>query len=141
MFKLKKTTVHSAPHISNMMGNSTRQMDSCSIGTLVPLISQTMPFVQICGRQTGRNQNPGSSGWTKTSGAPREDIRNNSLPFLDRDEHNEKDSSLYTGAYRKPTHTDHYLLFDSHHPQDGSYRNLTTEHTIYSPTHIPKRKN
>ncbi|KAM7378702.1 hypothetical protein PAMP_004307 [Pampus punctatissimus] len=46
----------------------------------------------------------------------REDVKDNSLPFLDCDVHIGKDRSLHIGVYRKPTHTDQYLLFDSHHP-------------------------
>ncbi|XP_071344169.1 uncharacterized protein [Trachinotus anak] len=46
----------------------------------------------------------------------REDVMDNSLPFLDCDVHMKKDRSLHIGVYRKPTHTDQYLLFDSHHP-------------------------
>ncbi|XP_040922260.1 uncharacterized protein LOC121200823, partial [Toxotes jaculatrix] len=46
----------------------------------------------------------------------REDVKDNHLPFLDCDVHLAEDRSLYIGVYRKPTHTDQYLLFDSHHP-------------------------
>ena len=46
----------------------------------------------------------------------REDVKGNCLPFLDCEVHIDKDRSLHIGVYRKPTHTDKYLLFDSHHP-------------------------
>lgn len=46
----------------------------------------------------------------------REDVKDNQLPFLDCDVHIGVDRSLHIGVYRKPTHTDQYLLFDSHHP-------------------------
>ena len=46
----------------------------------------------------------------------REDVKDNHLPFLDCDVHIGDDRSLHIGVYRKPTHTDQYLLFDSHHP-------------------------
>ncbi|XP_023255234.1 uncharacterized protein LOC111649770 [Seriola lalandi dorsalis] len=46
----------------------------------------------------------------------REDVKDNHLPFLDCDVHLAEDRSLHIGVYRKPTHTDQYLLFDSHHP-------------------------
>ena len=46
----------------------------------------------------------------------REDVRGDSLPFLDCAVHTEEDRSLNIEMYRKPTHTDQYLLFDSHHP-------------------------
>ncbi|XP_070835613.1 uncharacterized protein [Chaetodon trifascialis] len=46
----------------------------------------------------------------------REDVKDMSLPFLDCDVHIGENRSLHIGVYRKPTHTDQYLLFDSHHP-------------------------
>ncbi|XP_049914604.1 uncharacterized protein LOC126398968 [Epinephelus moara] len=46
----------------------------------------------------------------------REDVKDNGLPFLDCDVHITEDKGLHIGVYRKPTHTDQYLLFDSHHP-------------------------
>ncbi|XP_071495131.1 uncharacterized protein [Diadema antillarum] len=45
-----------------------------------------------------------------------ENIRDNSLPFLDCLITVNKDGTLCSSVYRKPTHTDQYLLFDSHHP-------------------------
>ncbi len=42
----------------------------------------------------------------------REDVKDNRLPFRDCDIHIGEDKSLHIGVYRKPTHTDRYLLFD-----------------------------
>ena len=38
------------------------------------------------------------------------------LPFLDVQLHHHLDGSISTSVYRKPTHTDKYLDFRSHHP-------------------------
>ena len=46
----------------------------------------------------------------------REDVNGMRLPFLDCEVHIGSNRSLQIGVYRKPTHTDQYLLFDSHHP-------------------------
>ena len=46
----------------------------------------------------------------------REDVEDHKLPFLDCAVYIEEAGSLNTEVYRKPTHTDQYLLFDSHHP-------------------------
>ena len=42
---------------------------------------------------------------------------NNKLAFLDTAVSREPDGRLTTRVYRKPTHTDQYLAYDSHHPQ------------------------
>ncbi|CAH1268586.1 KLHL9 [Branchiostoma lanceolatum] len=42
--------------------------------------------------------------------------QDNMLPFLDTKTIIEKDGRLQFEVYRKPTHTDQYLAFDSHHP-------------------------
>ena len=39
------------------------------------------------------------------------------LPFLDTLVTKDSDGVLTTGVYRKLTHTDQYLAYDSHHPQ------------------------
>ena len=38
------------------------------------------------------------------------------LSFLDLNVYRTDHGNLETGVYRKPTHTDKYLAFDSHHP-------------------------
>ena len=39
------------------------------------------------------------------------------IAFLDASVSREPDGRLTTSAYRKPTHTDQYLVYDLHHPQ------------------------
>ena len=39
------------------------------------------------------------------------------IAFLDTSVSREPDGRLTTSVYRKPTHTDQYLAYDSHHPQ------------------------
>ena len=41
----------------------------------------------------------------------------NTIPFLDTSVSRESNGLLTTTVYRKPTHTDQYLAYDSHHPQ------------------------
>ena len=48
----------------------------------------------------------------------REIEENNNIPFLDVCVHLMDDGTLKTSVYRKPTHTDQYLNWDSHHPLD-----------------------
>ena len=43
--------------------------------------------------------------------------KDNKLAFLDTEVLREPDGRLTTSVYRKPTHTDQYLAYDSHHPQ------------------------
>jgi hypothetical protein len=38
------------------------------------------------------------------------------LAFLDLNVHRTVEGKLETDVYRKPTHTDKYLSYDSHHP-------------------------
>ncbi|KAI8516405.1 hypothetical protein Bbelb_049860 [Branchiostoma belcheri] len=45
-----------------------------------------------------------------------EPSHDNMLPFLDTKTIVEEDGNLCFEVYRKPTHTDQYLAFDSHHP-------------------------
>jgi hypothetical protein len=41
---------------------------------------------------------------------------NGHLAFLDLNVHRTVEGELETDVYRKPTHTDKYLSYDSHHP-------------------------
>lgn len=54
--------------------------------------------------------------------------RSNNLAFLDCAIYIEKDRSLHIGVYRKPTHADQYLLFDSHHPLEHKLGVIRTLH-------------
>ncbi|XP_061603008.1 uncharacterized protein LOC133464838 [Cololabis saira] len=46
----------------------------------------------------------------------KEEMRENQLPFLDCGISLGGEGELQVEVYRKPTHTDQYLMFDSHHP-------------------------
>ena len=41
----------------------------------------------------------------------------NKITSLDSLVTREPDGKLHTSVYRKPTHTDQYLMYDTHHPQ------------------------
>ena len=43
--------------------------------------------------------------------------KDNSIPFLDTSVIRDSNGLLTTSVYRKPTHIDQYLAYDSHHPQ------------------------
>ena len=43
--------------------------------------------------------------------------KDNTIPFLDTSVSRDSNDLLTTTVYRKPTHTDQYLAYDSHHPQ------------------------
>ncbi len=45
-----------------------------------------------------------------------EEETNGSIPFLDTHIHRRQDGSVKVKVYRKKTHTNQYLAFDSHHP-------------------------
>ena len=49
-----------------------------------------------------------------------------SLPFLDTLIHKQPDNSLSTSVYRKPTHTDLYLQWNSHHHLSAKYSVINT---------------
>ena len=49
-----------------------------------------------------------------------------SLPFLDTLIHTMPDNSLLTSVYRKPTHTDLYLQWNSHHHLSAKYSVINT---------------
>ena len=69
----------------------------------------------------------------------------NKIAFLDASVSREPDGRLTTSVYRKPTHTDQYLAYDSHHPQSIKRgivkclydRDQTVSHLGLSPTDIP----
>ena len=54
--------------------------------------------------------------------------KDHKLPFLDCAVYIEEDRSLNTEVYRKPTHTNQYLLFHSHHPLEHKLAVIRTLH-------------
>ena len=66
------------------------------------------------------------------------------LPFLDILVSPEEDGSLSTSVYRKPTHTDLYLQWESHHPLSAKYTVIgTLQHranTISSNTQLLQKE-
>ena len=48
------------------------------------------------------------------------------IPFLDTIVKPETDGKLSTTVYRKPTHTDQYLQWDSHHHLSAKYSVIST---------------
>ena len=58
-----------------------------------------------------------------TAEEPRED---GAMPFLDILVTPRRDGSLSTTVYRKPTHTDLYLPWESHHPLSSKYSVIGT---------------
>ena len=61
-----------------------------------------------------------------------------SMPFLDILITSEEEGSLSTSVYRKPTHTDLYLQWDSHHILTSKYSVIgtcTIEHKPSAPIH------
>ena len=45
--------------------------------------------------------------------------KDNTIPFLDTSVSRDSNGLLTTTVYRKPTHTDQYQAYDSHHPQSN----------------------
>ena len=79
------------------------------------------PLDQVCGRHLGQNQNinavDGKIKFTK------EDVRGDSLPFLDCPVHTDDDWSLNTEVYRKPSHIG---TFHFHHQLEPKLGVITT---------------
>ena len=78
-----------------------------------------------------------------TSEESRED---GSIPFLDMLIIPQEDGSFNTTIYRKPTHTDMYLQWDSQHPISSKYSVVGTLHhrakqCVPVPTYYIKKKN
>ena len=61
----------------------------------------------------------------------------NTIPFLDTLVIKDSEERLTTSIYRKPTHTDQYLCYGSHHPQSVK-RGVVT--CLYDPFAILLKK-
>ena len=71
--------------------------------------------------------------------------KDNTSPFLDTSVSRGSDGLLATTVYRKPTYTDQYLAYDSHHPQSvklGIVKCLydRAKHLTSKPSAISKEK-
>ena len=71
--------------------------------------------------------------------------KDNTIPFLDTSVSRDSNNLLTTTVYRKPTHTDQYLGYDSHHPQSvkrGIVKCLydRAKHLTSKPSAISKEK-
>ena len=69
----------------------------------------------------------------------------NTIPFLDTLVIKDSEGRLITSVYRKPTHTDQYLSYDSHYPQSvkrGVVKCLNDRsyNIINKPSVIPEEK-
>ena len=76
---------------------------------------------------------------------PMETEKDNSIPILDTSVIRDSNGLLTTSVYRKPTHTDQYLAYDSHHPQSvkrGIVKCLydRAKHLITKPSVISEEK-
>ena len=74
-----------------------------------------------------------------------EDVRpDGSIPFLDTIVMPQSDGPLLTSAYRKPTHTDQYLQWNSHHHLSAKFSVINTlKHrakTVCSNEHLLKEE-
>ena len=61
--------------------------------------------------------------------------QNRSLAFLDVKVTRNKDNTISTTIYKKPTQTDRYLQFDSHHPKNHKFAVAKTLHSRID-THV-----
>ena len=61
--------------------------------------------------------------------------QNQSLAFLDVKVTRNKDNTISLTIYKKPTHTDRYLQFDSHHPKHHKFAVAKTLHNRIN-THV-----
>ena len=71
--------------------------------------------------------------------------KDNTIPFLDTSVSRDSNGLLTTTVYKKPTHTDQYLAYDSHHPQSvkrGIFKCLydRAKHLTSKPSAISKEK-
>jgi len=69
----------------------------------------------------------------------------NTIPFLDTSFSRDSNGLLTTSVYTKPTHTDQYLAYDSHHPQSvkrGIFKCLynRAKHLTTKPSAISEEK-
>ena len=83
---------------------------------------------------------------TPIFGSAQELSHDNDVAFLDCHVHVNTEGSLVTKVYRKPTHTDHYLRIDSHHPliyKLAVFRTLKyrAEQVISDPDSVTSEKN